>query len=57
MLNPSRHLVISLAVAALAGLLLGLATDVGLFGWSAALLLMLYLGAVGVVRFARRTTA
>ena len=57
MLNPPRQLVISLAVAALAGLLLGLATDVGLFGWSAALLLAFYLGAVGVARLARRTPA
>ena len=54
MLNPSRQLMISLAVAALGGLLLGLATDVGLFGWSAALLLALYLGAVGIARLARR---
>lgn len=54
MLNPSRPLVISLAVAALAGLVLGLATDVGLFGWSVALLLALYLGAADVARLARR---
>ena len=54
MLNPSRPLVISLALAALAGLVLGLATDIGLFGWSVALVLALYLGAVGVPRLARR---
>ncbi len=54
MLNPSRPLVISLALAALAGLVLGLATDIGLFGWSVALLLALYLGAAGVARLARR---
>jgi len=36
MLNPSRTLVISLALVALAGLVLGLATAVGLFGWSLA---------------------
>ncbi|TML54778.1 MAG: hypothetical protein E6G15_05565 [Actinobacteria bacterium] len=50
MLNPSRPLVISLVLAALAGLVLGLATDIGLFGWSVALLLALYLGAAGVAR-------
>ena len=54
MLNPSRPLVISLALAALAGLVLGLATDIGLFGWSVALVLALYLGAVGVARLAGR---
>ena len=54
MLNPSRPLVISLAVVALAGLVLGVATDVGLFGWSLALLLVLYLGAAGITRLARR---
>jgi hypothetical protein len=54
MLNPSRPLVISLVVVALAGLVLGLATDVGLFGWSLAVLLVLYLGAAGVARRARR---
>ena len=43
MLNPSRPLVITLALVALAGLVLGLATDVGLFGWSLAALLALYL--------------
>jgi membrane associated rhomboid family serine protease len=55
MLNLSRPLVISLAFAALAGLVLGLATDIGLFGWSAALLLALYLGAAGGARLARRS--
>ncbi len=43
MLNPSRPLVISLVLVALVGLVLGLATDVGLFGWSLAALLALYL--------------
>ena len=57
MLNPSRPLAISLALAALAGLVLGLITDVGLFGWSVALLLALYLGAAGVARLARRGSA
>ena len=50
MLNPSRHVVISIAIAATALLALGLATDVGLFGWTSALLLALYLGLVGVLR-------
>lgn len=54
MLNPSRPLVISLALAALAGLVLGLATDVGLFGWSAAVLLALYLAIAAIARLARQ---
>jgi hypothetical protein len=53
MLNPSRTLAISLALAALASLVLGLATDVGLFGWSLAALLTLYLAAIGLTRLAR----
>ena len=53
MLNPSRTLVISLAVVGLASLVLGLATDVGLFGWSLAALLALYLAAAGLTRLAR----
>jgi len=57
MLNPSPPLVISLALAALAGLVLGLVTDIGLFGWSVALLFALYLGAAGVARLARRGSA
>jgi hypothetical protein len=63
MLNPSRTLAISLALVALASLVLGLATEVGLFGWSLAALLALYLAVVGVTRRARprrsstRTTA
>jgi hypothetical protein len=58
MLNPSRQVVISLAIAALVLLALGLATDVGLFGWSLAALLALYIGLVAVGRrldSARRT--
>lgn len=51
MLNPSRPLVISLALAAL---VLGLATDIDLFGWGVAVLLALYLGAAGVAGLARR---
>lgn len=54
MLKPSRPLVISLVIVALAGLVLGLATDVGLFGWSLAVLLVLYLGAAAIARLARR---
>jgi amino acid transporter len=53
MLNPSRTIVISLALVALASLALGLATDVGLFGWSLAALLTLYLAAAGLTRLAR----
>jgi hypothetical protein len=50
MFNPSRPLVILLVLVALAGLALGLATDVGLFGWSLAALLALYLAAAGLGR-------
>lgn len=53
MLNPSRPLVISLALVALVGLVLGLATDVGLFGWSLAVLLAVYLAVAGIARLAR----
>jgi hypothetical protein len=53
MLNPSRTLAISLALVALAGLALGLATDVGLFGWSLAVLLALYLAAAGIAHLVR----
>jgi membrane-bound ClpP family serine protease len=53
MLNPSRTVVIALLLLAFMGLALGLATDVGLFGWIAAVLLLLYLVAVGVERVAR----
>jgi hypothetical protein len=57
MFNPSRPLVISFAVVALAGLVLGLATDVGLFGWALAALLVLYLAAAGLARLARPETS
>jgi hypothetical protein len=53
MLNPSRPLVISLALVALAGLLLGLATDIGLFGWSLAVLLAVYLGIARIAQLVR----
>ena len=50
MFNPSRPLVISIAVVALVGLVLGLATDVGLFGWTLAALLAVYLAAAAIAR-------
>jgi hypothetical protein len=53
MLTPSRTLVISLALVALASLVLGLASDIGLFGWSLAVLLGLYFAAVGLARLLR----
>jgi hypothetical protein len=53
MFNPSRPLVISIALLALVGLVLGLATDVGLFGWTLAALLVLYLVAAGIARRSR----
>jgi hypothetical protein len=53
MFNPSRPLVISIAVVALVGLALGLATDVGLFGWTLAALLALYLAAAAIARRGR----
>ncbi len=53
MLKPSRTLVILLVLVALASLVLGLATDVGLFGWSLAALLVLYLAVAGLTRLAR----
>ena len=53
MLHPSRTAVIALAVAAIVLLALGLATDVGLFGWTLSLAVGLYLAAVGVARAAR----
>lgn len=56
MLNPSRTLVVTLALIAVVALVLGLATDVGLFGWSLAALLALYLGVAGMTQRARRRT-
>ena len=53
MLKPSRPLVLSLVLVALAALVLGLATDVGLFGWSLAALVALYLAVAGLARLAR----
>ncbi len=54
MLNPSPRLVFFLVLIAVAALVFGLASDVGLFGWSFALLLALYLGVAGVAQRARR---
>jgi hypothetical protein len=56
MLNPSRSVVRFLALIALVALVLGLATDVGLFGWSLAVLLALYLGITGVAQRRRSDT-
>lgn len=55
MLNPSRQIVIVLVVATIALLALGLATDVGLFGWAIAALIGLYLAIVWVARLGRRS--
>ena len=54
MLHPSRPLVIMLVLIALTGLVLGLATDVGLFGWSLSVLIVLYLAVAGIARLVRR---
>jgi hypothetical protein len=54
MLNPSRQLVASLAIVAVVLLALGLATNVGLFGWTAAVLIGLYLTVLAIARRVRR---
>lgn len=54
MFNPSRPIVIAIAVVAFAGLILGLATDVGLLGWTLAALLAFYLAGAGIARLSRR---
>jgi hypothetical protein len=54
MLNPPRPLVMFLALIAVVALVLGLATGVGLFGWTLAVLLALYLGVAGVAQRTRR---
>jgi hypothetical protein len=54
MLNPSRPLVMFLTLIAVIALGLGLATDVGLLGWSLAVLLALYLGVAGLAQRTRR---
>ena len=56
MLNPSRTLVVALALIAVVAIVLGLATDVGLLGWSLAVLLALYLGVAGITQRTRRRT-
>jgi len=43
-----------LALIAVVAVVLGLATDVGLLGWSLAVLLALYLGVAGVAQRTRR---
>jgi hypothetical protein len=43
-----------LVLIAMAALVLGLATDAGLFGWSLAVLLAVYLGAAGIAQRTRR---
>lgn len=53
MLSPSWPRVLVVALIALVGLVLGLATDIGLFGWSLAALLALYLAAAGIAHLAR----
>jgi membrane-bound metal-dependent hydrolase YbcI (DUF457 family) len=53
MLNPSRHRVLVVSLVAFAGLVLGLATDVGLLGWSVAALLALYLAVAGIAHVVR----
>lgn len=54
MLNPSRQVVIVLAAASVVLLALGLATDVGLVGWSVAVLIGLYLAIAWVAHLGRR---
>ena len=56
MFNPSRAIVILLVIVALVTLALGLATDVGLFGWTFSLLVVLYLGIAGFVRLGRQSS-
>jgi hypothetical protein len=53
MLTPSRQVVLSIIVVGLVALVLGLATDVGLFGWSLTVLLGLYLLIAWVTRLTR----
>jgi hypothetical protein len=57
MLDPSRRLVVAIASGALLSLFLGLATDVGLFGWSLSALLALYLVTATVAQRVRRSSA
>jgi hypothetical protein len=54
MLNPSRSVVIVIAIVAFAGVFLGLSTDAGFFSWVGGALLAIYLAAVAIARLARR---
>jgi hypothetical protein len=56
-LNPSRPRVLLIALIAVTGLVLGLATDVGLFGWSLAALLVLYLAIAATTRLVHGDTS
>jgi hypothetical protein len=56
MLDPSPRVVAAIASGALIGLVLGLATDVGLFGWSLAALVALYLIVAKLAQRAKRTS-
>ena len=53
MLNPSRKVAFGLIAVSVVLLALGLATDVGLFGWSLAVLIGLYLVVVAITRRSR----
>jgi len=53
MLNPSRALVAAVVLVGVLSLALGLATDVGLSGWSLAALLGVYLAIAGFARSRR----
>jgi len=57
MLNPSRRTITTIAVVALVSLVLGLATDVGPFGWSLAVLLGVYVMIAAVAQLAHRRPA
>jgi hypothetical protein len=54
MLDPSRSRVLVVALIASIALVLGLATDVGLFGWTLSALLALYLAVAGIAHLVRR---
>ena len=56
MFDPSRRVVVLIASGAFVCLLLGLATDVGLFGWSAAALAAIYLVIARIVQRTRETS-
>jgi hypothetical protein len=56
MLDPSPRIVVATASGALISLFLGLATDIGVFGWSLAVLAALYLTAATLARRARQTS-